>query len=125
MVMKTNQQVGGTFLLAQINRSTPIRYFVIGTNVLGGCRGTTGPTSMDEEKESPTAPTFPEVTIEDMVDIQKMTVEQLGVKHLKAVIGGSLGGMQVLEWSVRYPEWVTKSIAIATGCQLFFSGISF
>lgn len=101
------------------------KFFVIGMNVLGGCRGTTGPASFKPNTSEPYRTSFPEVTIEDMVDIQKMAVEQLGVKKLKAVLGGSLGGMQVLEWSVRYPEWIEKSIAIATGCQLSSQGLAF
>jgi len=100
-------------------------FFVIGMNVLGGCRGTTGPTSINPKTGTAYRTSFPEVSIEDMVDVQKLAIEQLGVKKLKAVLGGSLGGMQVLEWSVRYPEWVEQSIAIATGCQLSSQGLAF
>jgi homoserine O-acetyltransferase len=101
------------------------QFYVIGTNVLGGCKGTTGPTSINPLTKEPYRTDFPEVTIHDMVDVQKMVVEQLGIKKLKAVLGGSLGGMQVLEWSVRYPDWVEKSIAIATGSQLSSQGLAF
>ena len=100
-------------------------FFVVCFNVLGGCKGTTGPLSTNPETSSPYTTDFPEITIEDMVTVQKTALEKLNVTQLYATIGGSLGGMQVLEWSVRYPEMVKYSIAIATGAQLSCQGLAF
>jgi homoserine O-acetyltransferase len=101
------------------------RFFVICMNVIGGCHGTTGPMSTDPDTGKPFKTSFPEVTIQDMVDVQKMTLLQLGVQHLYAVVGGSLGGMQALEWSVRHPDFMTRCVAIATGPQLSSQGLAF
>ena len=101
------------------------RFFVICMNVIGGCQGTTGPMSTDPNTGLPFKTNFPEVAIQDMVDVQKMTLLQLGVQHLYAVIGGSLGGMQALEWSVRHPDFLTRCVAIATGPQLSSQGLAF
>ena len=91
------------------------RYFVICSNVLGGCSGTTGPGS--ENPATPGKPYgtyFPVVTIGDMVRVQKALVESLGIPRLLAAVGGSMGGMQVLEWSVRYPEMLAAAVPLAT-----------
>jgi homoserine O-acetyltransferase/O-succinyltransferase len=90
------------------------RYFVICTNVLGGCRGTTGPSSMDPATGKPYAMKFPVITIGDMVRLQKMLIDQLGIPRLLAVAGGSMGGMQVLEWVAAYPEAVACALPIAS-----------
>jgi homoserine O-acetyltransferase len=90
------------------------RYFVICSNVLGGCRGTTGPSSINPETGKPYGMQFPMITIRDMVRLQKMLVEHLGIEKLLAVAGGSMGGMQALEWSVAYPDNVASCLAIAT-----------
>lgn len=87
----------------------PSESFIVSTNVLGGCSGTTGPAT------NPSAGEFPRVTIRDMVHIQKAVLDQLGVKHLDLVIGGSMGGMQVLEWAVLYPSFVSTIIPIGVG----------
>jgi homoserine O-acetyltransferase len=89
------------------------RYFVISSNVLGGCRGTTGPGSIDPATGKRYAMNFPVITISDMVRLQKMLVEHLGIKRLLAVAGGSMGGMQALEWAVAYPEMIASAIPIA------------
>ena len=89
-------------------------YFVISSNVLGGCRGTTGPASIDQVSQKPYGMHFPVITIGDMVRLQKRLVEHLGVERLLAVAGGSMGGMQALEWAVAYPESVAAAIPIAT-----------
>lgn len=89
------------------------RYFVISSNVLGGCRGTTGPSSMDPNTGQPYAMHFPVITIGDMVRLQRMLVDHLGIPRLLAVAGGSMGGMQALEWTVSYPESVAAAIPIA------------
>lgn len=87
----------------------PSDSFIVATNVLGSCYGTTGPTS------EPHQSAFPRVTIRDMVHLQKLVLDQLGVTHLNLVIGGSMGGMQALEWAVLYPSFVTTIIPIGVG----------
>jgi homoserine O-acetyltransferase len=89
------------------------RYFVICSNVLGGCKGTTGPASIDPDTGKPYGTSFPVVTIRDMVNAQKALIDHLGISQLFAVAGGSMGGMQVLQWMVTYPSMVRKAIAIA------------
>ena len=90
------------------------RYFVICTNVLGGCRGTTGPASINPSTGCPYAMSFPVITIGDMVRAQKMLIDSLGIPRLLSVSGGSMGGMQALEWAVAFPESVVSAIPIAT-----------
>jgi homoserine O-acetyltransferase len=89
------------------------QYFVFCSNVLGGCRGTTGPSSIDPATERPYAMSFPVITIGDMVRLQKMLVDHLGIGKLLAVAGGSMGGMQALEWAVSFPDRVVAAIPIA------------
>jgi homoserine O-acetyltransferase/O-succinyltransferase len=89
------------------------KYFVICTNVLGGCRGTTGPSSINPATGCPYAMSFPVITIGDMVRLQKMLIDWFGIPRLLAVSGGSMGGMQALEWAVAYPEQVLAAIPIA------------
>lgn len=90
------------------------RYFVICSNVLGGCQGTTGPGSINPATGRPYALAFPVITIRDMVRLQKMLIESLGIGRLLCVAGGSMGGMQALGWAVDYPELVRCCIPIAT-----------
>jgi homoserine O-acetyltransferase len=89
------------------------RYFVFCANVLGGCRGTTGPSSTDPDTGRPYGLRFPVITIGDMVRLQKMLVDHLGIPKLLAVAGGSMGAMQALEWAAAYPEMAEASIPIA------------
>ncbi len=89
-------------------------YFVISSNILGGCAGTTGPSSIDPATGQPFAMNFPVITVGDVVRLQKKLIDHLGIPKLLAVAGGSMGGMQALEWAVAYPDHVAAAIPIAT-----------
>ena len=90
------------------------RYFIVCSNVLGGCQGSTGPGSINPATGKPYAMSFPVITIRDMVRLQRMLIGHLGIAQLLCVAGGSMGGMQALEWAVSYPEMVRSTIPIAT-----------
>ncbi len=90
------------------------KYFVVCSNILGSCMGSTGPRSLEPATGRPYGKNFPLVTIGDMVRAQKALIDHLGVDRILAVIGGSIGGMQVLEWTVRYPEMVYAAVPLAT-----------
>ncbi|HOW27103.1 MAG TPA: homoserine O-acetyltransferase [Elusimicrobiota bacterium] len=90
------------------------QYFVICSNILGGCKGSTGPKSIDPKTGKPFGLEFPDITIGDMVHAQKKLVDHLGIKKLLSVIGGSMGGMQVLAWMIHYPDRIVSAIPIAT-----------
>jgi homoserine O-acetyltransferase len=101
------------------------KYFVICSNFLGGCSGTTGPSSINPASGKPYGLEFPIITIADMVKVQKLLLDKLGIKGLLAVIGGSIGGMQVLQWSIAYPDFVKAAIPIATTTHLGAQSIAF
>ena len=101
------------------------RYFVICSNILGGCMGTTGPASIDPKTGKPYGLTFPVVTIRDMVRAQERLITRLGIDRLVAVIGGSMGGMQVLEWEATYPELIFAAAPIATAAKHTPQNIAF
>jgi homoserine O-acetyltransferase len=101
------------------------KYHVICSNFLGGCSGTTGPSSINPETQKPYGLDFPIITIGDMVNVQKLLLEKLGIEKLLAVIGGSVGGMQVLQWAVEYPDFVKAAIPIATTTHLAAQSIAF
>jgi len=101
------------------------KYFMICSNVLGGCSGTTGPSSLNPSTGKPYALSFPGITISDMVRLQRMLVERLGIERLLAVAGGSMGGMQALQWAVAYPEMVAAAIPIATTARHSAQQIAF
>ncbi len=90
------------------------KYFVICSNILGGCAGTTGPASIDPQAGKRFAMSFPVITVSDIVRLQKKLIDHLGIHRLLAVSGGSMGGMQALEWAVAYPDSVASVIPIAT-----------
>ena len=102
------------------------RYFVICANFIGGCKGTTGPSSINPVTGKPYGLDFPMVTISDMVRVQHAWVTRhLGLDRLLSVIGGSMGGMHVLQWAMDYPEMVVSAIPIATTSRLNAQGIAF
>ncbi len=101
------------------------RYFVICANVLGGCQGTTGPGTVNPATGERFCLKFPFITVQDIVDVHAELARHLGVTKLLAVIGGSLGGMQVLSWSVRHPEMVRSAIVLASAASLAAQGIAF
>ncbi len=100
------------------------KYFVICSNILGGCKGTTGPSSINPKTGKPYALDFPVITIEDMIKVQKELIDFLGVKKM-IVVGGSMGGMQALEWSISHPDLVKSTIIIACAPRLSAQGIAF
>lgn len=93
------------------------RYFVICSNVLGGCKGSTGPSSINPNTGKPFGLGFPLISIGDMVDCQRRLMDYLGIEKLLAVVGGSMGGMQVLSWLVKYPDRIRGAIPIATAIK--------
>ena len=101
------------------------RYFVICANVLGGCQGTTGPTSIDPATGKPWGPRFPVITVSDIVNVHQALVDHLEIPRLLSVIGGSLGGMQVLEWAASFPDRLSSAIVLASGARLSTQGIAF
>ncbi len=101
------------------------KFFVIGLNNLGGCHGSTGPSSINPETGKPYGAEFPVVTVEDWVESQARLADLLGIRQFAAVMGGSLGGMQALQWSLSYPERVRHVLAIATAPHLTAENIAF
>ncbi|MEJ2280660.1 MAG: homoserine O-acetyltransferase [Candidatus Bathyarchaeota archaeon] len=90
------------------------KYFIICSNVIGGCRGSTGPSSINPKTKKHYGIEFPIITIQDMVNAQVRLIDHLGIKKLLTVVGGSMGGMQVLQWMISYPERIRSAIPIAT-----------
>jgi homoserine O-acetyltransferase len=101
------------------------RYFVICANVLGGCMGSTGPIDINPGTGQPYGLTFPVITIGDMVRVQALLLDYLGIERLFCVLGGSMGGMQVLEWVARYPERVFSAVPIAASARHSAQNIAF
>ncbi|MFN3512971.1 MAG: homoserine O-acetyltransferase [Phenylobacterium sp.] len=103
----------------------PERHFIICTNVIGGCMGSTGPGSIDPTTGRPYGLSFPVITIADMVRAQAMLIEALGIETLFAVVGGSMGGMQVLQWAADYPEKLFSAVCIAAAARHSAQNIAF
>ena len=101
------------------------RYFVICSNVLGGCQGSSGPGSIHPETGKPYNLDFPKLTVQDMVKAQSLLIDSLGIDCLHAVIGGSMGGMQTLQWAIDFPERVGRYIALASGARHTAQAIAF
>jgi homoserine O-acetyltransferase len=100
------------------------QYFVISTNLLGGCRGTTGPSSIDPATGNPYGSDFPVITVSDMVRTERAFLDVLGIERLAAVAGGSLGGMQAFEWAILFPDQVDAIVAIASTHALHPQGVA-
>jgi len=100
------------------------KFFVICTNLLGGCRGTTGPSSTDPATGQPYGSDFPVITVTDMVRTERAFLDELGIERLAAVAGGSLGGMQALEWAIGYPDQVDAIVVIASTHALHPQGLA-
>ena len=101
------------------------KYFVICPNTLGGCRGTTGPSTRNPRTGRPYGADFPTITTGDIVEVQRRLVEQLGIRKLRAVIGGSMGGHQVLTWATRFPNQLEAAVALATSARLTAQALAF
>ena len=103
----------------------PERWFIVCSNVIGGCMGSTGPSTTDPATGAPYGLKFPVITIGDMVKAQAALIEALGIGRLFAVVGGSMGGMQVLEWAARYPERLASAICLASSARHTAQNIAF
>lgn len=101
------------------------KFFVICSNNIGGCSGSTGPSSINPKTNKPYGPDFPVVTIEDWVKTQAILLDSMGIETLAAVIGGSMGGMQALQWAIDYPQRVKNSVVIAAASKLSTQNIAF
>jgi len=101
------------------------RFFVIGTNYIGSCFGSTGPASINPATGKPWGADFPVVTVEDWVEAQRRLADKLGIERFAGVIGGSLGAMQALQWSLSYPDRIRHSIVIAAAPKLTPQNIAF
>ena len=99
-------------------------YFVVSTNLLGGCRGTTGPSSLDPATGKPYGPDFPVITVADMVRTERAFLDELGIERLAAVAGGSLGGMQAFEWAILFPDQIDAVVSIASTHALQPQGVA-
>ena len=101
------------------------KFFVVGVNNLGGCHGSTGPTSINAKTGRPYGADFPVVTVQDWVETQVRLADHLGIKQFAAIAGGSLGGMQALQWALDYPDRVRHALVIAAAAKLTAQNIAF
>ena len=100
-------------------------YHVICANILGGCKGTTGPSSINPATGNPYGSQFPRLTVGDIVTVQRLLLQQLGIERLAAVVGGSFGGMQALEWAIRFPDAVGRAMVIASAPSINSQALAF
>ena len=114
-----------TYLVYLLEIKKTNEFFVIGVNNLGSCFGSTGPMHINPATQSPYGADFPVVTVEDWVNAQALLLERLGIEQLAAVMGGSLGGMQALSWTLQYPEKMRHAIVIASAPNLTAENIAF
>ncbi len=101
------------------------RFFVVCSNNLGGCKGSTGPMSINPETDKPFGPDFPIITVKDWVRSQALLTDRLGITQWFAVVGGSLGGMQVMQWTIDYPDRILNALVIAAASKLTAQNIAF
>lgn len=101
------------------------RYFFICSNALGGCKGTTGPMSINPKTNQPYGSQFPTITVQDIVRVQKALIDALEIPHLKAVVGGSFGGMQATQWGIFYPDFVDNIVNLCSSLTLSAEAIGF
>ena len=101
------------------------RYFFICSNVLGGCKGTTGPASINPQTNQPYGSQFPIITVQDIVEVQKALLDYLEIPHLKAVVGGSFGGMQATQWAISYPDFMDNVVNLCSSLTLSAEAIGF
>lgn len=101
------------------------KFFVVCANLLGGCQGTTGPSSIDPRTGSPYGLDFPLLTVADLVEVHRALMHHLGISRLLAGLGGSLGGMQILQWGLAYPEEVANAVVVAASSRLTAQNIAF
>ncbi|MDU5725562.1 MAG: homoserine O-acetyltransferase [Haemophilus parainfluenzae] len=95
------------------------KYFFICSNVLGGCKGTTGPSSINPTTGKPYGSQFPNIIVQDIIKVQKALLDYLGIRHLKAIVGGSFGGMQATQWAIDYPDFMDNIVNLCS--SIFFS----
>jgi homoserine O-acetyltransferase len=100
-------------------------YFVVCANILGGCKGTTGPSSVNPITDKPYGSAFPQITVGDIVNAHCLLLKHLNISRLAAIVGGSFGGMQVLEWTIRYPGMIARAICIASATRLSAQALAF
>ncbi|MEI6971935.1 MAG: alpha/beta fold hydrolase, partial [bacterium] len=100
-------------------------YHVVCANIIGGCKGTTGPSSINPATGTPYGSAFPPITIGDMINGHRLLLKKLGIERLAAVVGGSMGGMQALEWVIRYPDMIDNCICIASAAGLSAQALAF
>lgn len=100
-------------------------YFVVCANILGGCKGTTGPATINPATGKPYGSQFPDLSVGDIVGVHRLLLLQLGIRRLAAAVGGSFGGMQVLEWAIRFPEMLDRGIVIASSAGLTTQALAF
>ena len=121
----TGRRGWGSYLVGPGRPIDPGKHFVICSNVVGGCMGSTGPSSINPATGAPWGLAFPVITLADMVRAQAMLVSALGIERLFAVVGGSMGGMQVLQWAADYPERVFAAVCIAAAPRHSAQNIAF